>query len=78
MLNLVMLQIGHCVTKTLKERADKRLHGAGSLLNDLYQMLQNGYTTSDFVHKHHLNSHQMKHLLSIFREEAADSFRQSA
>ena len=62
----------------LKERADKRLHGAGSLLNDLYQMLQNGYTTSDFAHKHHLNSHQMKHLLSIFREEAADSFRQSA
>lgn len=62
----------------LKERADRRLQGAGSLLNDLYQMLQDGYTTSDFARKHHLNSHQMKHLLSIFREEAADSFRQSA
>lgn len=62
----------------LKERADKRLHGAGRLLNDLCRMRQNGYTTTDFVRKHHLNSHQMKHLLSIFREEAADSFRQSA
>ena len=62
----------------LKDCVDKRIYGAGRLLNDLCRMRQNGYTTSDFACKYHLNDLQMKRLLLLFQEEVGNAFRQSA
>jgi len=54
----------------LCQHADQRLCGAGALVVDLHQMLWQGYSTSDFARKHHLNDRQMKHLFHILREAA--------
>ena len=62
----------------LAARVDKRLCGAGKLIADLHQMLQKGYTSSDFARNHHLTDQQMHRFLNILREEAANSFRHSA
>ncbi len=62
----------------LKERADKRMHGLGRLTDELHQMLIDGYTTSEFAHRHHLNEPQMKRLLTILREEAAPRIASAA
>ena len=56
--------------KNLASRADKRQYGLGCLVADLHQMLLDGYTTSDFARKHHLNETQMNRLFAILREEA--------
>ena len=48
----------------LKRRAEERQFG------ELHQMLTEGYTTSDFARKHHLNEKQMTRLLTVLREEA--------
>ena len=56
--------------KNLASRADKRQYGLGCLVADLHQMLLDGYTTSDFARKHHLNDTQMSRLLTILYEEA--------
>ena len=54
----------------LKRRAEERQFGFGALTDELHQMLANGYTTSDFARKHHLNEKQMTRLLTVLREEA--------
>lgn len=54
----------------LKHRAEERQCGFGALTAELHQMLANGYTTSDFARKHHLNEKQMTRLLTVLREEA--------
>ena len=54
----------------LKAKAEERQCGLGRLTDELHQMLLSGYTTSDFAHKHRFNEAQMKHLLTILREEA--------
>lgn len=54
----------------LKRRAEERQFGFGALTAELHQMLANGYTTSDFARKHHLNEKQMTRLLTVLREEA--------
>ena len=51
--------------RSLAVRAEHRLHGAGHLVVALYQMLQKGYTSSDFARRHHLNEHQMTRLFDI-------------
>lgn len=62
----------------LKARADKCMYGAGELAGDLYKMLQNGYTTSDFARKHHLSKKEMSRLFDILQKEAEYIARQSA
>ena len=56
--------------KHLQVRAEERQPGLGSLTIDLHQILLDGYTTSDFARKHHLNEAQMNRLFTILREEA--------
>ena len=56
--------------KHLQVRAEERQPGLGRLTFDLHQMLLDGYTTSDFARKHHLNDTQMSRLLTILYEEA--------
>lgn len=58
--------------------ADKCMYGAGELAGDLYKMLQNGYTTSDFARKHHLSKKEMSRLFDILQKEAEYIARQSA
>ena len=50
---------------SLAERADKQLCGAGHLVTSLHQMLQKGYSSSDFAHRYSLNEHQMTRLFDI-------------
>ena len=57
--------------KHLQVRAEERQPGLGRLTFDLHQMLLDGYTTSDFARKHHLNEAQMNRLFTILREEAS-------
>ena len=52
---------------SLAERADKRRSGAGHLVKALHQMLQKGYSTSDFARSYHLNEHQMSFLLNTIK-----------
>lgn len=54
----------------LKRRAEERQFGFGALTAELYQMLTDGYTTSDFARKHHLNEKQMTRLFTVLREES--------
>lgn len=54
----------------LKRRAEERQFGFGALTDELHQMLTEGYTTSDFARKHHLNEKQMTRLFTVLREEA--------
>ena len=58
---------------SLAARADKHLSGAGHLVTALYQMLQKGYSTSDFARSYHLNEHQMSHLFSIMRQSSSNT-----
>ena len=62
----------------LKERADKRMSGLGRLTAELHQMLIDGYTTSDFARRYHLNENQMNRLLTILREEASPRYSLAA
>ena len=62
----------------LQVRAEKRQPGLGRLTADLHQMLLDGYTTSDFARKHHLNESQMNRLFAILREEATLPFSSAA
>jgi RNA polymerase sigma factor (sigma-70 family) len=52
---------------SLAERAEKRRSGAGHLVTALHQMLQKGYSTSDFARSYHLNDHQMSFLLNSIK-----------
>lgn len=56
---------------SLAERADKQLCGAGHLVTTLYQMLQKGYTSSDFAQRYNLNEHQMMRLFDIMRQSSS-------
>ena len=49
---------------SLAERAEKRRSGCAYLVKSLHQMLQNGYTTSEFARKYNLNAHQMSFLMN--------------
>ena len=60
----------HDALNNLAMRADKRQYGAGRLVAELHQMLLDGYTTSDFARRHHLNETQMNRLFAILRKEA--------
>ena len=62
----------------LKVKAEKRQYGFGNLVEDLHQMLLEGYTTLDFARQHHLNGRQMKHLLATLSEEANHIMRPAA
>lgn len=62
----------------LKTRAEERQYGLGRLTAELHQMLCDGYTTSDFARKNHLNETLMSRLLTILREEAGLSLRHAA
>ena len=64
--------------KHLLVRAEERQLGLGRLTVDLHQMLLDGYTTSDFARKHHLNESQMNRLFAILREEATPLFSSAA
>jgi hypothetical protein len=52
----------------MASRADKHLCGAGRLVTALHQMLQEGYTTSDFARRYNLNEHQMSHLFDLISQ----------
>ena len=54
----------------LKSKMEERQSGMGRLTAELHEMLLNGYTTADFVHKRRLNETQMKRLLTALSEEA--------
>lgn len=56
---------------SLAERADKQLCGAGHLVTALHQMLQNGYSTSDFARHYNLNEYQMSRLFDIISQSAS-------
>ncbi len=47
-------------------------------LEELYQMLLDGYSTIDFARKHHFGEKQMTRLLNILREEAEQAILQAA
>ena len=64
--------------ETLKRRAEDRQYGLSRLTAELHQMLLEGYTTSDFAHRHHLSESQMTRLLNILREESGPSYRLAA
>ena len=53
---------------SMASRADKHLCGAGRLVTALHQMLQEGYTTSDFARRYNLNEHQMSHLFDLISQ----------
>jgi len=53
----------------VKSCANKRLYGSGELIADLHNMLQNGYTISDFARKHYLNDQKLTIILNILQEE---------
>ena len=59
--------------EALKQRVEDRQSGLGHLVGHLHEMLQKGFTTSDFARRHRLNEQQMKRLLTILREEALPS-----
>ncbi len=56
---------------SLAARAENRLRGAGHLVVALYQMLQKGYTTSDFARRYNLDEQKMSHLLDIISQESS-------
>ena len=56
---------------SLASRADKHLCGAGHLVTALHQMLQEGYTTSDFARRYNLNEHQMSHLFDLISQPSS-------
>lgn len=56
---------------SLAERADKQLCGAGHLVTAFHQMLQNGYSTSDFARHYNLNEYQMSRLFDIISQSAS-------
>ena len=56
---------------SLAERADKQLCGAGHLVTALHQMLQDGYSTSDFARYYNLNEYQMSRLFDIISQSAS-------
>ena len=56
---------------SLAERADKQLCGAGHLVTALHQMLQKGYSTSDFAQHYNLNEQQMSRLFDIISQSAS-------
>ena len=62
----------------LSSHADKHLCGAGTLVAELHQMLQQGYAISDFARKHHLSERQLSHFLDMLRGESLHVFRQAA
>ena len=49
-------------------RAEKRRSGAGHLVKALHQMLQEGYSSSDFARRYNLDEHQMSFLYNIIRQ----------
>ena len=61
-----------CYSETLRvlaARAEDRQSGAGHMVVSLHQMLQEGYSTSDFARRYCLNEEQMSRLLDIINQE---------
>ena len=56
---------------SLVERAEKHQCGAGHLVGALHQMLQKGYSTSDFARHYNLDEHQMLRLLDIISQASS-------
>ena len=55
----------------LARRAENRQRGAGHLVGALHQMLQKGYSTSDFARRYNLNEQQMSRLIDIISQESS-------
>ena len=62
----------------LKRRAEERQYGLSRLTEELYQMLLDGYSTSDFARKHRFTEKHMTRLLNTLREEAGLPLPQAA
>ena len=63
-----------CFSETLRilaARAEDRQSGAGHMVVSLHQMLQEGYSTSDFARRYCLNEEQMSRLLDIINQESS-------
>ncbi len=58
---------------SLAKDAENRQRGAGHLVTALHQMLQKGYTTSDFARQYNLDEHQMYLLFDIISQESSRS-----
>ena len=56
---------------SLARRAENRQPGAGHLVGVLHQMLQKGYSTSDFARHYNLDEHQMLRLLDIISQASS-------
>jgi hypothetical protein len=52
--------------------------GTGEMLDEYLSMMEQGYTTSDFARKYHLNEKQMHRFLDIVRTESGHCLKVAA